>query len=282
LRLRRAVREGAAPRIRSCREREGGNHVRLNDKVAVITGAAGGQGQAAARLFAEEGARLIVTDIDGEGAEKTAEQVRDAGGEATALRTDVAREKDVAEMIRVAMDEFGTLDVLFNNAGVGYSAADRLTMASVVDTPEEDWDSILAINLKGVAMGCKHALPVMVDNGGGAIVNNASINALVGLSGADAYTAAKGGIVALTRVLAVDWGPSGVRVNCICPGGVDTAMIAPVLEDEEVLDFMRESTPLGRLARPGETARVALFLASDEASYMNGAIVPVDGGWTAR
>ncbi len=256
--------------------------MRLSGKVAVITGAAGGQGQAAARLFAEEGARLVVTDIDEEGAEKTAEEIRDAGGEAIALRTDVSREKDVAEMIRAAVDEFGTLDVLFNNAGVGYSAADRLTMASVVDTPEEDWDAILAINLKSVAMGCKHAIPVMVENGGGAIVSNASINALVGLSGADAYTAAKGGIVALTRVLAVDWGPSGVRVNCICPGGVETPMIAPVLEDEQVLGFMRESTPLGRLARPEETARVALFLASDEASYVNGAIVPVDGGWTAR
>jgi NAD(P)-dependent dehydrogenase (short-subunit alcohol dehydrogenase family) len=256
--------------------------MRLNDKVAAITGAAGGQGQAAARLFAQEGARLVVTDIDKEGAEKTAEQIRDAGGEAIALRTDVSREEEVAEMIRVTVDEFGTLDVLFNNAGVGYSATDRLTMASVVDTPEEDWDAVLAINLKGAAMGCKHAIPVMVENGGGAIVNNASINALVGLSGADAYTAAKGGIVALTRVLAVDWGPSGVRVNCICPGGVETPMIAPVLEDEQVLGFMRESTPLGRLARPEETAQVALFLASDEASYVNGAIVPVDGGWTAR
>jgi NAD(P)-dependent dehydrogenase (short-subunit alcohol dehydrogenase family) len=256
--------------------------MRLNDKVAVITGAAGGQGQAAARLFAEEGARLVVSDIDREGAEKIAQEIRDTGGEALALRTDVSREKDVAEMIRAAVDEFGTVDILFNNAGVGYSAADRLTMASVVDTPEEDWDAVLAINLKGAAMGCKHAIPIMVENGGGAIVNNASINALVALSGADAYTAAKGGIVALTRVLAVDWGPRGVRVNCICPGGVDTAMIAPAIADEEVLSFMLESTPLGRLARPEEIAQVALFLASDEASFMNGAIVPVDGGWTAH
>jgi len=122
----------------------------------------------------------------------------------------------------------------------------------------------------------------MVENGGGAIVNNASINALVALSGADAYTAAKGEIVALTRVLAVDWGAKGVRVNCICPGGVDTPMIASAIADEQVLGFTQESTPLGRLARPEEIARVALFLASDEASYMNGAIVPVDGGWTAR
>jgi meso-butanediol dehydrogenase/(S,S)-butanediol dehydrogenase/diacetyl reductase len=122
----------------------------------------------------------------------------------------------------------------------------------------------------------------MVENGGGAIVNNASINALVALSGADAYTAAKGEIVALTRVLAVDWGAKGVRVNCICPGGVDTPMIAPAIADEQALGFTQESTPLGHLARPEEIARVALFLASDEASYMNGAIVPVDGGWTAR
>lgn len=256
--------------------------MRLEDKVAVITGAASGQGRAAAHLFAEEGARVVLTDISEEGVEEAAREIRDNGGTATALVTDVAREQDVSDMIRAAVDEFGTLDILFNNAGVGYSAADRLTMASVVDTPEEDWDSILAINLKGVAMGCKHAIPIMVENGGGAIVNNASINALVGLSGADAYTAAKGGIVALTRVLAVDWGPSGVRVNCICPGGVDTPMIAPAIADEQILNFMRDNTPLGRLARPEETARVALFLASDEASYLNGAVIPVDGGWTAR
>lgn len=256
--------------------------LRLAGKVAVITGAASGQGRAAARLFAEEGARVVVSDVNGEGAEEVADEIRDSGGEAVAVATDVSREAEVKAMIGAATETFGRLDVLFNNAGVGYSAADRITMASVVETPEEDWDAVLAINLKGAAMGCKHAIPVMERGGGGAIVNNASINALVGLSGADAYTAAKGGIVALTRVLAVDWGPKGIRVNCICPGGVDTPMIAPAIADEAVASFMRESTPLGRLARPEETARVALFLASDEASYLNGAIVPVDGGWTAR
>lgn len=256
--------------------------MRLEGKVAVITGAASGQGHTAAHLFAGEGAKMVVSDVNGEGAEETANSIRASGGEAVAVATDVARESDVKAMIRIATDEFGRLDVLFNNAGVGYSASERMTMASVVDTPEEDWDAILAINLKGVAMGCKHAIPVMEQQGGGAIVNNASINALVGLSGADAYTAAKGGVVALTRVLAVDWGPKNIRVNCICPGGVDTPMIAPAIADEQVATFMRESTPLGRLARPEETARVALFLASDEASYLNGAVIPVDGGWTAR
>ena len=131
-------------------------------------------------------------------------------------------------------------------------------------------------------MGCKHAIPVMVRQGGGVIINNASINALVAMPGADAYTAAKGGIVALTRVLASDWGPKGVRVNCICPGGVDTPMIAPVLQDPQVRAAMEANCPLGRVASPEEIARVALFLASDDSSYVNGVILPVDGGWTAR
>jgi NAD(P)-dependent dehydrogenase (short-subunit alcohol dehydrogenase family) len=255
---------------------------RLEGKVAVITGAASGQGQAAARLFAKEGARVVVADLNDEGAQEVVRDITDSGGEAATARVDVSREAEVEDMIRQAVEEFGRLDVLFNNAGVGYSASDRMKMASVVETPEKDWDTILAINLKGVAMGCKHAIPIMEEQGGGAIVNNASINALVGLSGADAYTAAKGGIVSLTRVLAVDWGPKNIRINCICPGVVETPMIAPVLSDEQVLSLMRESTPLGRLARPEEIAQVALFLASDEASYLNGAILPVDGGWTAR
>lgn len=256
--------------------------MRLEGKVAVITGGASGQGHTAAYLFAGEGARVIVADANSEGAEETAEGIRASGGEAVATQTDVAHEAEVEAMIRRAVNEFGGLDILFNNAGVGYSAADRFTMASVVDTPEKDWDEILAINLKGAAMGCKHAIPIMAGSGGGAIVNNASINALAGLSGADAYTAAKGGVVALTRVLALDWGPSNIRVNCICPGVVDTPMVAPVLADEYASNFIRENTPLGRPAHPEEIARVALFLASDEASYLNGAIIPVDGGWTAH
>ncbi len=198
------------------------------------------------------------------------------------MQVDVSREPEVQAMIGRVVEEYGRLDILFNNAGVGYSASGRMKMASVVETPERDWDAILAINLKGVAMGCKHAIPVMEEQGGGAIINNASINALVGLPGADAYTAAKGGVVALSRVLAVEWGPKGIRVNCICPGGVDTPMIAPAISDERVMQSMQQNTPLGRLARPEEIANVALFIASEEASYLNGAIVPVDGGWTAH
>lgn len=257
------------------------NH-RLGGKIALITGAASGQGRAAARLFAAAGSKVVVADIDAEGAEKVVAEIQSDGGEATAVSGDISREAEVKYMIERAVEEHGRLDILFNNAGVGFSASGRFKMASVVDTPEDDWDAILAINLKGAAMGCKHAIPVMESQGRGVIVNNASINALVAMPGADAYTAAKGGIVSLTRVLAADWGPKGIRVNCLCPAGVETPMIAPALADEQVASFLRDSTPLGRLAQPEETAQVALFLASDESSYLNGAIIPVDGGWTAR
>jgi NAD(P)-dependent dehydrogenase (short-subunit alcohol dehydrogenase family) len=256
--------------------------VQLRDKVAIITGGGSGQGRAASLLFAREGARVVVADWNAESAERTVGEIRAAGGQAVATHADVSHEADVQDMIRTALDSFGRLDVLFNNAGIGFSATDRYRMASVVDTPEEAWDAILAINLKGPALGCKHAIPVMVERGGGAIVNNASINGLVALSGADAYTAAKGGVVALTRVLAADWGPKGIRVNCICPGPVETPMIAGVLTDPQVLAYMQGNCPLGRVARPEEIAQVALFLASDAASYVNGVIIPVDGGWTAR
>jgi meso-butanediol dehydrogenase / (S,S)-butanediol dehydrogenase / diacetyl reductase len=256
--------------------------MQLPGKVAVITGAASGQGKAAAHLFTQAGARVIVADWNGEGAEETVSEIRGKGGEALAIRTDVSREADIKAMIQSCLDHFGQLDILFNNAGVGFSSTNRFTMASVVDTPEEHWDAILAINLKGAAMGCKHAIPIMVKQGGGVIVNTSSINGLVALSGADAYTAAKGGLIALTRVLASDWGPKGIRVNCICPGGVDTPMVAAALADPQSAEYLRGNCPLGRVARPEEIAQVALFLASDAASYVNGAIIPVDGGWTAR
>lgn len=256
--------------------------MKLEGKVAVVTGGGSGQGKAACLLFAKEGAAVVVADWQRESAEEVAAAISAAGGRALAVHVDVSREADVIAMVDATLQSFGRLDVLFNNAGIGYSAGDRYKMASVVDTPEEDWDAILAINLKGVAMGCKHAIPVMVRQGGGVIINNASINALVAMPGADAYTAAKGGIVALTRVLASDWGPKGVRVNCICPGGVDTPMIAPVLQDPQVRAAMEANCPLGRVASPEEIARVALFLASDDSSYVNGVILPVDGGWTAR
>ena len=249
---------------------------RFEGKVAIVTGGASGQGEAACRLFAAEGASVIVADWNGEGAERVATEV---GG--LAIRTDVSREADIIAMISLAETRFGRLDVLFNNAGVGHSETARFKMASIVETPGEDWDNILAINLKGCAMGCKHAIPLMVRGGGGSIVNNASIMGIAGVTGADAYSAAKGGMISLTRVLAVEWIEKGIRVNCICPGPVATGMTAEMMETEEGRRNVIGLSPANRVATSEEVARVAVFLASDDASFVNGVILPVDGGWSA-
>lgn len=250
---------------------------RFQGKVVLVTGGGSGQGAETCRLFAAEGADVVVADWNADTARAVAEEI---GGRAEVV--DVSREAEVKRMIEAAAAPNGRLDILVNNAGVGYSESGRFKMASVVDTPEEAWDAIMAINLKGVAMGCKHALPIMAAQGGGAIVNIASINALVAMPGADAYTASKGGIVALTRVLAADWAAKGIRVNCICPGGVDTPMIAGVVRELAAQDKELHPIPLGRIAQPVEIARITLALASDDASYVTGVILPVDGGTTAQ
>lgn len=249
----------------------------LSNKVAIITGGGSGQGKVAAELFAAQGAKVIVADINLDAALAVATAV---GG--AAIRTDVATEADVKAMVDFACETFGGIDILFNNAGVGFSASPRYKMASITETPEEAWDAILDINLKGVAMGCKHAIPKMLERGGGAIINNASINAIAGVHGADAYTASKGGIVSLTRVLAADWGARNIRVNCICPGPVETPMISSLLTEADFNTAMTSAVPMGRVGAAEEIAAVALFLATPAAGYINGAILPVDGGWSAR
>jgi NAD(P)-dependent dehydrogenase (short-subunit alcohol dehydrogenase family) len=248
--------------------------MRFKDRVVVVTGGASGQGEAACRLFAAEGASVVVADWNADGAARVAREIG-----AAPFTVDVSRERDVAAMIDFACNRFGKLNVLFNNAGVGYSANARFKMASIVDTPEDAWDAIIAINLKGQAMGCKHAIPRMLEAGGGAIINNASIMAIAGCPGADAYTAAKGGIVSLTRALAVDWAARGIRVNCICPGTIDTPM--PALKDDAARKAAADMAPMKRIGVSDEVAHVAVFLASDEASYITGVILPVDGGMAA-
>ena len=254
--------------------------MRLANKVACITGAGSGQGRASAILFAQEGAKVVVADLNLEGAEEVAKTIQAAGGEAVAVRVDISQEDQVKAAIDRTVETYGRLDILFNNAGVGYSSP--YVMAPAVQTPVSDWDIVLGINLRGTFLGCKHALPVMARQRKGSIINNSSINGLVALPGADAYTAAKGGVIALTRVLASDWGPQGIRVNCICPGPIDTPMIAPALEDPAIRKALTDPVPLGRIGRPEEIASAALFLASDESSYISGVILPVDGGWTCR
>ncbi|MGQ4618903.1 glucose 1-dehydrogenase [Nocardia sp. R7R-8] len=255
----------------------------FENKVVIVTGGASGQGKAAVLQFAAAGAAVVAADLDVDSAQRVVDEVRAAGGVASAVAADVSSEDDVRAMIAAAVDEFGRLDVLFNNAGIGFSARGRYTMASVVETPAADWDAVLAINLKGAALGCKHAIPVMLkQEQGGVIINNSSVNGIAGVTGADAYTAAKGGVVALTRTLAVEWGSRGIRVNCICPGAIETPMIAEALEDSEYAKAVRDDNPMKRLGKPEEIASVAVFLAGDAASYVNGAILPVDGGWTAK
>jgi len=254
----------------------------LPGKVAIITGGAKGQGKASALLFAQEGAKVVIADWDFAGAQAVEADIKAAGGEAIAVKVDVSQEDDIKAMIQTALDNYGRLDILFNNAAVGYSERSRYFMGSVVDTPVEDWDAIQAINCKGVALGCKHAIPLMIEQGGGVILNNSSLNGLISAPGADAYTAAKGGVVALTRVLADVYGPAGIRVNCLCPGLINTPMTNDVMKMPEFIEHFKTQTPLRRPGEPEEIATAALFFVSDASSFVTGVVVPVDGGYSCR
>ncbi|MFE4952475.1 SDR family NAD(P)-dependent oxidoreductase [Leifsonia sp. NPDC056665] len=250
-------------------------------RVVIITGGASGVGRAAAQLYAAAGAKVVIADWDEDSAITAAAELTDAGRTALPVQMDISDVESVDRAVVGIVAAFGRIDVLFNNAGIGPSAAARYPMENVVDTPAHAWDEILAINLTGPALVSRAAIPHMVRGGGGSIVNNASINALVAVHGADAYSASKGGLVTLTRAMAVEWARQGIRTNCICPGPINTPMNAPYLADLVRRTEMEAAIPLGRVARPEEIAEVAVFLSSDAASYVNGAIIPVDGGWTA-
>ena len=253
--------------------------MRLDGKVAFITGAGMGQGREGALLFAEEGARIVVADLDGKAARETARTIERRGGEALAVRGDVANERDVKRMIAAGVKRFGKLHVLYNNAGVLWKQRDR----SVLETKEADWDRVQAINLKGPFFVCKHGIPHLIRAGGGSVVNVGSISALAGFTLAqDSYTAAKGALISLTRSIAIQFARQGVRCNIIHPGIVETPMQAPYLKDRAKRRSFEESIPLGRIAQPREIAQVALFLASDESSYVTGAEIIADGGFMAQ
>ena len=250
---------------------------RLGGKVALITGAGMGIGREAARLFAAEGARVVVADIDERAAGETAAAIAAAGGEALATVGDVALEADVARMIAAGVARFGALHVLYNNAGVLWKDRDR----SVLETDETWWDRVIAVNLKSVFWVTKHGIPHLRRAGGGSIILMGSVSALVGFTRAqDAYTAAKGGLISLGKSLAIQFARDRIRCNVIHPGIVDTPLQAPYLTDALRREF-ETGIPLGRIAEPREIASVALFLASDESSYMTGAELVVDGGFTA-
>jgi NAD(P)-dependent dehydrogenase (short-subunit alcohol dehydrogenase family) len=250
---------------------------RLKGKIAFITGSGMGMGREAAVLFAEEAARVIVADIDERAARETVALVEQAGGQALAVTGDVAKEDDVRHMIEEGVQRFGALHVLYNNAGVLWKDRDR----SVLETDEKQWDRVMAINLKSVFWVTKHGIPHLQRAGGGSIINVGSVSGLVGFTRAqDAYTAAKGALIALTKSLAIQFAKDGIRCNVIHPGIVDTPLQAPYLTDELRQEF-KTGVPLGRIAQPREIAYGALFLASDESSYMTGAELVMDGGFTA-
>ncbi len=250
---------------------------KLRGRTAFITGAGSGMGRAIARRFAAEGAKVAATDIVAARAEATAAELRDSGAEAAAFAIDVADSASVAAATEAALAELGRVDVLCSNAGI------LDDYHSVLETPEEEWDRVLAINLKGMYLTSRALLPQMIEKGGGVIVNTASIAGLVAGGGGAAYTAAKHGVIGLTRQLAFDFGAQGVRANCICPGAVETGMTHDLFEagEAEVMDSVN-SVPAGRYAQPEEIASLALFLASDESDFVHGAAYVIDGGWTVR
>ena len=250
---------------------------RLKGKVAFITGAGMGMGREASVLFAEEGAKVIVADIDGKSAAETVALVEKKGGLALAVTGDVALEADVERMITEGAKRFGALHVLYNNAGVLWKDRDR----SVLETDDKWWDRVMAINLKSVFWVTKHGIPHLKAAGGGSIIMMGSVSALAGFTRAqDAYTAAKGALISLTKSLAIQFARDQIRCNVIHPGIVDTPLQAPYLTDAIRKEF-ETGIPLGRIAKPREIANVALFLASDESSFMTGAELVVDGGFTA-
>jgi|HubBroStandDraft_6_1064221.scaffolds.fasta_scaffold675892_1 NAD(P)-dependent dehydrogenase (short-subunit alcohol dehydrogenase family) len=254
--------------------------MRLADKVAIITGAGGGQGRAAALLFSREGAKIVASDWNAQSGEETAAQVRAVGGDAIHIGADVSATAQVRGLIDGALESYGQIDVLYNNAGVGYSST--LSMGDILKTPEEDWDRVLAINLKSVFLTCKYAIPEMLKTAGGSIINTSSVAALVGEGSAHAYTAAKGGMISLSRAIAVEFGPKNVRVNCICPGVIDTAMVESVVGPLKDPSRPFRLSPIRRLGTADDIAYCALYLASDESSFVTGAVFVIDGGLTAH
>lgn len=251
---------------------------RLDGKVAIITGAASGIGRESAGLFAREGAQVIIADIDVEGGERAAAEIRDAGGEAVFHATDVAEESSVRAAVELATVRYGRLDVMFNNAGIS-------VVKPTIEMSVEEWDRIQAVNLRGVFLGCKYAIPVMIRNGGGSVINVSSNAGLVGRPNYGAYCASKGGVVLLTKSLAVDHSRHNVRVNAIAPGSVLTPLAREIFlskpDPEAAMQNLAEAAPAKRLGQPLDIAYAALYLASDDSAFVMGAVLAVDGGRTA-
>lgn len=251
--------------------------MRLDGKVVLITGGGSGMGMVASKLFAREGAKIVLTDVNDEAADAVATAIGEDGGEAIHAHADVSKEADAKAMVDAALERFGRLDVLYNNAGVMLPDD-----GSVDSTDEAIWDLTLAVNVKGVAFGCKYGIPAMLATGGGSIVNVASFVAWLGAATSQtAYTASKGAVLAMTREIAVEYARKGIRCNALCPGPIETPLLMQLLSDEQKKQRRFVHIPMGRLGQAEELAKAALFLASDDSSYMTGASLIVDGGITA-
>jgi len=252
---------------------------RFGGKVVIVTGGAAGMGAATARIFARDGAAVVIADLRDEEGAGHIEAIRATGGEATYQRCDVTRDEEMARLVQSAVARYGRLDILFNNAGIARDG-------TVTTQTEADWDAVIGVDLKGVWLGMKHAIPEMRRGGGGAIVNNSSFAGLRGSSRMAAYGAAKAGVINLTLSAAAECGPWNIRVNCICPGSIRTDLPAhsfglSAAENDAWWEGAASRIPMGRVGTPEELANVVTFLCSDEASYLSGVILPVDAGMSA-
>lgn len=244
----------------------------LEDKVAIITGAGSGFGRATSELYAEEGAKIVAVDYNEATAQETVSAIHDKGGEAIAVKADVSNEEDVNNFIQTAIDTYGQIDILFNNAGV-------YAPGTVEETSLEDWNRSLDVNVTALFLSSKYALPYLKETKGN-IINTASAGGIIGFPEAIAYGTTKGAVISFTRGMAVDYAEEGVRVNAIAPGTGETGMTNDLLEDEEVYKGFVSPIPMNRLGKPEDIAHAALFLGSNQASYITGHVLPVDGGWT--
>jgi len=249
--------------------------MRLKNKVAIITGAGSGIGKGIAFVFVEEGGKVVVADWSERDGKETVEQIHKKGGEAVFVKTDVSQAKDIDKMVKTCLNKFGRIDILVNNAGI-------LKSKPLHETSEQDWDTVLNVNLKSVFLGCRKVIPEMIKQGNGKIINIVSIAGLVGFDQIGSYCASKGGIIALTREMALEYAPKKINVNCIAPGIIKTAMTKDMLDDPDTKQFLENSTLYPRLGEPEDIAMAAVYLASNESDFVNGEILVVDGGWIAK
>ena len=247
----------------------------LKDKIAIVTGGGSGIGEASAIRFAREGAAVIVADMRLRKAEAVANRINEEGGHAAAIEVDVSVSESVEDLVDRTVSEYGQLDVMFNNAGT-------LRPGTVIDLELDDWDLVMGVNVRSVFLGGKFAIPAMLSSGGGSMINTASISGLHGDGGAVAYAASKAAVINLTRAMSMDHASQGIRVNAICPGTIETPPVMRMMEDSTALEVNLRAHAIGRLGRPDEIASAALWLASDESSFVSGEAIVVDGGLRAQ